>query len=295
MKKLTLSINSKFLHPVVCTTVGLIGNIALTVMKLVIGFLSGSASLIADGFHSFSDLAGDVGVLIALKASNRPPDRDHPYGHHNYETLGGMAAALLLLGTGFLLARDAVFGFINNTQSNPGWIAFYAALGSIVIKEIMARYTYKAGKIHNSPALRSNAAHHRSDALSSIAAAVGIAATIAGLQFMDGIAALLISFLIIKMGWDLIRENSQILMETMPEEKFVNKIKNCALDVDGVIEVRSLVLRPRGSIYLGDISIAVDPELTVTEGHEIAHQVESFLQAEEPSLTGVLVHIEPAD
>jgi cation diffusion facilitator family transporter len=285
--------NKQLLRPVVCTAVGLVGNVLLTIVKLAIGFLSGSASLIADGFHSFSDLAGDIGVLIALKASTRPPDRNHPYGHHNYETLGGMAAAILLLGTGFLLARDAIVGFINHQQSSPTWIAFYVALGSILVKEVMARYAFIAGKIHNSPALRANAAHHRSDALSSIAAAIGIAGTIAGWYFMDGLAALLISVLILKMGWDLIQENSQILMDTMPSEEFVLKVTGYALAVDGVLAVNSLILRPRGSIYLGDISIAVNPDLTVTEGHEIAHLVEKQLQAHEHSLGGVMVHVEP--
>jgi len=282
-----------FLRPVVCTAVGMVGNILLTLVKLAIGFLSGSASLIADGFHSFSDLAGDVGVMIALKASSRPPDRDHPYGHHNYETLGGMAAALLLLGTGFFLARDAVVNFVHHEHYTPSLIAFYAAIGSVIIKEAMARYTIIAGKIHNSPALRANAAHHRSDALSSIAAAVGIAGTIAGWHFMDGLAALLISALILKMGWDLIQENSQILMDTMPSEEFIEEVTGFAMEVNGVLAVNSLILRPKGSIYLGDISIAVNPELSVTEGHEIAHQVEEHLQAHEHSLGGVMVHVEP--
>ncbi len=281
------------LRPVVCTAVGMAGNVLLTIVKLAIGFLSGSTSLIADGFHSFSDLAGDIGVIIALKASTRPPDRDHPYGHHNYETLGGMAAALLLLGTGFFLARDAVVNLIYHEHPTPTWIAFYTAIGSVIIKETMARYTIIAGNIHNSPALRANAAHHRSDALSSIAAAVGIVATIAGWHFMDGLAALLISILILKMGWDLIQENSQILMDTMPSEEFITEVTEYAMKVDGVLAINSLILRPKGSIYLGDISIAVDPELTVTDGHEIAHQVEKHLQAHEHSIGRVMVHVEP--
>ncbi len=277
----------------VCTAVGMAGNRVLTVGKLAVGFTSHSASLVADGVHSFSDLAGDVGVVIALKAGARPPDRNHPYGHHNYETLGALAASLLLLGTGLVLGWEAVGNLQAGVSTIPGGAALVAAGISIVAKEAMARYTFRAGRLHNSPALRTNAAHHRSDALSSLAAVVGIAGARWGAPFLDSLAALVIAIWIVWMGWQLLKGNTDILMETRPADKFVSRVREVAVSVPGVLEVSSLVVRPRGSVYLADIAITVQPDMTVAEGHALAHDVEDALRLKVARLIGATVHVEP--
>jgi len=281
------------LRPMVCTAVGLVGNLLLTVGKLVVGFASRSASLVADGVHSFADLAGDIGVIIALKAGSRPPDRNHPYGHHNYETLGALAASMLLLATGVVLGKEAVENLLDGVSTTPGVAALIAALVSIVAKEAMARYTDRAGRAHNSPALRTNAAHHRSDALSSLAAVIGIAGARFGAPFLDSAAALVIAAWIVWMGWRLMKDNTDILMETRPGDDFESQMHNVALSVPGVEAVPHLVARPRGSVFLADVSIAVRPDMSVAEGHGLAHAVEDALRDEVASLIGVTVHVEP--
>ncbi len=281
------------LRPLVCTALGFVGNLLLTIAKLFVGYVSGSAALVADGFHSFSDLAGDVGVLIALKASSAPPDKDHPYGHHNFETLGALAASMLLLITGVLLGRNAIMSIISGSHHHPNMAALIAAGISVLIKEGMARYTYLAARRHNSPALRANAAHHRSDALSSVAAVVGIGGALMGYAWLDSASALIIAALIVWMGLELLRDNSMILMETKPSDRFLARIHAAATGVGGIISISSLRVRPRGSVYMVDISITVSPDLSVREGHDLAHGVETALTERVDGVIGAVVHVEP--
>lgn len=286
--------HSRLLEPMTCTVIGMIGNVLLTVAKLVVGYLTRSSALVADGFHSFSDLAGDVGVVIALRASARPPDRDHPYGHHHYETLGALAASLLLLGTGVLLARKAILEILHHHLSHPAGPALAMAALSIVVKEVMARYTSVAGRLHNSPVLRTNAAHHRSDALSSLAALVGIGGAMAGLPTFDSLAALLIAVWIMGMGWTLLRENTDIIMETRPPDDFVASIHRAALGVEGVVRISGLRVRQRGSVYYADIAVEVPPDISVAAGHDLAHAVEDAVREQVAEVVGAVVHVEPA-
>jgi divalent metal cation (Fe/Co/Zn/Cd) transporter len=261
---------ARWLEPVPCTLVGMAGNLVLTVGKIGVGLVARSASLVADGFHSLSDLAGDVGILLALRASRRPPDADHPYGHHSLETLGALGASLLLVLTGVLVGRDAVLRLL---------------AGSHLQSRLPA--------LHNSPALRANAANHRADVLSSLAAAVGILSALLGHPMMDSVAALVIALMILKMGWDLVHENVLTLMDTMPEPELLERIRAVILSVKGTQAVSELRVRQRGSYYLVDVSITVDPRQTVAAGHAIAHEVEQELVARIPNLTRVFVHVEP--
>ncbi len=284
---------ARWLEPVPCTLVGMAGNLVLTVGKIGVGLVARSASLVADGFHSLSDLAGDVGILLALRASRRPPDADHPYGHHSLETLGALGASLLLVLTGVLVGRDAVLRLLAGSHLQPRLPALVAVLAAIVIKEAMARYTYLAARLYNSPALRANAANHRADVLSSLAAAVGILGALLGHPMLDSVAALVIALMILKMGWDLVRENVLTLMDTMPEPELLERIHAVILSVKGTQAVSELRVRQRGSYYLVDVSITVDPRQTVAAGHAIAHEVEQELVARIPNLTRVFVHVEP--
>lgn len=281
------------LRPLVCTAVGMVGNVLLTVAKLAVGFAAGSASLIADGFHSFSDLAGDVGVVIALRASTMPPDRNHPYGHHNFETLGAMGVSMLLLVTGVLLGHDAVMNLVHDEHGRPGTAALVAALVSVLVKEAMARYTYAAADRHNSPALRANAAHHRSDVLSSVAAVIGIGGAMRGLPWLDSAAGLVIAGMIVWMGLQLLRDNAMILMETKPTDQFLERLHAAAFGIAGIRSVSSLRVRPRGSVYMVDIEVTVDPDLSVREGHDLAHAVEDALIGGVDGVIGAVVHVEP--
>jgi len=284
---------SAWYRPMFCTLVGLVGNIILCAGKLVFGFIAGSAALVADGFHSFADVLSDVGILLALKTSNRPPDKGHPYGHHSFETLGATLVALTMLVTGFLIARSAVMHLHSGTYTHPQLPALAATIVSVAVKEIMARYTILVGRMHGSPALLANGAMHRSDAISSLAAAAGIGGAMLGWPALDSVGALVISLFILKMGWDLARENVMALMDTMPDEELLAEIRAAALAVPCVQEIRELHVRQRGSWFLADMQIAVHPDHTIESAHLIAHAAEDLVLQDVKRVTRVFVHVEP--
>ena len=286
---------SYWLSPLVCTITGLVGNFVLTVGKLVVGMLAGSAALVADGFHSLSDVLSDIGILLALKAAQRPPDANHPYGHHSFETLGALAVALLMLVTAGLIGWEAVGSMVRREYHQPELGALIASLVAVGIKELMARYTLQAGRLHNSPALLANGAMHRSDAISSLAAAVGIGGAMAGWPVLDSIGALVIAVFILKMGWDLLHENVMALMDTMPDNDLPPRIEQTAREVPHVQEIRDLRIRQRGSHYLVDLRIAVQPDLTIAAAHDVAHQIEDLINERHERIARVFVHVEPGE
>jgi cation diffusion facilitator family transporter len=277
----------------VCTAVGLAGNIALSAGKLIFGLLAGSAALVADGFHSLADVLSDVGILLALKASTRPPDKNHPYGHHSFETLGATLVALFMLLTAVLIAKEAVTDLVTGNYLKPQMPALIASIAAVAVKEVMARYTLLAGRLHGSPALMANGAMHRSDAISSLAAAAGIGGAMLGWTFLDPIAAVVISVFILKMGWDLMRENVMALMDTMPDEALLAEIRSAVMSVECVQELGELHVRQRGSWFLADLAIIVHPDHTIESAHLIAHAVEDRVRRDVEKVTRVFVHVEP--
>ncbi len=287
------SVSSWLMSPVGCTTVGLLGNIGLSAGKILFGLLAGSIALIADGFHSLADVLSDIGILLALKAANRPPDANHPYGHHSFETLGAVIVAAFMLLTAFLIGRSAVLELHHGGHEAPRLIALWASLISVAVKEVMARYTLVVGKRHNSPALQANGAMHRSDAISSLAAALGIGGAQLGWPMLDSLAALVIALFITRMGWNLLRENVMTLMDTMPDPELVAAIKRAADQVVCVQEVLDIKVRQRGSRYLADLRISIHPAHTIGTAHDIAHQVEKAILTEVDNVSRVFVHVEP--
>ena len=282
-------------RPDECTAVGMAANLALMVGKIAIGFVFRSAALVADGVHSFADLVSDGAVLLALRASRRPPDRDHPYGHESFESLGAIVVALFMLVTGVLIGRDAVLRLLGGENLQPQTPALVAALISVAAKEVMARYTLKAARLSHSPALLSNGLMHRTDAVTSAAAAVGILGAQLGVLWLDSAGALVISLFVLREGWRLTQQNVLALLDTMPDAGTVQAMRRAAWQARGIREVRDLKVRQRGSVFHADLRVAVDPDLTVRTAHELAHHVEDALQEEFPELSRVFVHVEPAE
>ncbi len=280
-------------RPTECTLVGMIGNVALTAAKIIVGFLFRSAALVADGVHSFADVVSDIAVLIALRASRRPPDDDHPYGHESFETLGAILVALFMIGTGVLIGRDAVMRLLSGEHHAPGVLALAMALVSVGIKEWMARYTLTAARFNHSPALLSNGQMHRTDAVTSAAAAAGIMGALLGIHWLDSMGALVISLFVIHEGWKLTQQNVLALMDTMPDAETVRAMRESALQTVGVRDVLDLRVRQRGSVFHADLRVAVDPTLSVAVAHRLAHEVETSLRAEFRELSRVFVHVEP--
>ena len=285
----------RLLQPMFCTWLGLVGNIVLTVGKIMVGMAAGSAALIADGYHSLGDVLGDIGILLSLKAAYQPPDENHPYGHHSFETLGALIVALFMLATGFAIMGKAILAIVKGDFLHPEIIALWASLFSVLAKEIMARYTLHVGRLHSSPALLANGAMHRSDALSSLAAAAGIGGAIAGWPILDSIGAVAIALFILRMGWDLTRENVMALMDTMPDHELVNQIRQAGQEVECVQEIRDLHVRQRGSWFLADLVIAVHPNHTIKTAHNIAHSMEDRIRTQVPRIARVFVHVEPGE
>ena len=275
--------------------VTLAANIFLALLKIIVGFLASSAALVADGFHSISDIASSAGVLIAVAFASRPPDDNHHYGHGQAEPLAAVMIGMILFITAALLAYNMVGNLLAGEVSIPGTLALYAAFISIVAKELMYRYTIKAGEETDNQALKADAWHHRSDAFSSIAALIGIAAARLGFWFLDPVAGIVVAVMVFKVGYEILEEGFVTLLGKAPSRRKIEEIKDQVNKVDGVENILDVKGRYNGPVLYLDIKIAVSPVLTVEEGHEIAAQVKSrllerYIEAEE-----VLVHVDPAD
>ncbi|MGM0603151.1 MAG: cation diffusion facilitator family transporter [Bacillota bacterium] len=273
--------------------ISLITNIILAVFKITFGYTANSKALIADGFHSFSDMASTIIVMFSIKYSEAPADSNHPYGHEKAEALGTNILSVILLLTGFFLARDAVYSLIEKETSIPGTAALIIAFVSIVSKEILYRYTIKIGERINSRGLIADAHHHRSDALSSVAALIGIGGAKLGFWYLDPAAGFVVALLILKVGYEIMRDSSHELMDGMPEEGKIEQIKKISKNVSGVIDVDEIKIRSYGPKFIADIIIIVDDNLTVGEGHDIAAEVKENIMDGEEDIKDVLVHVDP--
>jgi cation diffusion facilitator family transporter len=284
-----------WLRPLVCTVVGMVGNLLLTIGKITIGVVAHSNALVADGFHSLADVASDIGVIVVLKASRRPADDNHPYGHHAFETLGALGVAVLICVTGFFIGKDALVDLWTHRFQSPGAAAVVMLLVSVVTKELMARYTLRAARRHKSPVLESNGFMHRSDAVSSLAAAGAVIGARFGVPAFDSIGALVIALFIVRTGWRVGTSHALALVDTMPAPELVAAMERTVAAVPGAQESRDLRVRQRGSTFVVDLRLAVDPAVTVARAHAIAHDVEASLQESFPDVTRVFVHIEPGN
>ncbi|WP_416149218.1 cation diffusion facilitator family transporter [Salipaludibacillus sp. HK11] len=278
--------------------VGIIGNVVLAIVKGFIGVVADSRALVADAVHSASDVVGSVAVLIGIRAAQLPPDRDHPYGHGKAETVTAIIVAVLLVFVGFEIAISAGRSFFEPIAV-PGIIAIYAVVFSIIIKESMFRYKIFLGKKYRSDALITDAWHHRSDVFSSLAALIGIGAAIFGgylnigwLVYMDPVAGIMVSLLIIKMGWKLGSEAIHNTLDHVLHEEDTQKMVDQVQDVEGVLEVDELLAREHGHYVIVDIKIAVSPNITVEAGHAIGKKVKHALM-EIGYVQDVRVHVNP--
>ena len=276
-----------------CTLVGLVTNVALAIFKLFAGIFGFSYAMIADAIHSMSDCLATGTVYVGLRIGERPPDESHPYGHANAETIAAFLVALIILATGVFVGVSAVHLIAQRHLETPATIALAAAATSIVIKEGMFRYTLKVGKRNNSPAVITNAWDHRSDAYSSVAALAGILGARLAFQYLDPIAGLVVSAFIVKMSLPLLRSNVGILMDERPEPAVLDKIRAAVLEVGGVKAIDSIKVHRRGSTFTIDIEVAVDSNLTVEQGHQVAFKVKNNLQNKIEHVQDVMVHVNP--
>lgn len=275
------------------TWIGALGNILLTIIKLLAGWFGKSEALIADAIHSLSDLVSDVVVLMSLKLAAKPIDEERPYGYGKVETLGTAILGLCLITVGIKIFWDAVIIIDKGVNYIPTAVAVWGAALSIVVKEGMYHYTARVGKKINSPSIIANAWHHRSDAISSVASLVGISAAMMGWPLFDPIAAIVVTFLILKVGWKTTKDSVMDIIDTSVGKEIRDKIVGAALDTSGVISHHELKTRKMGSEILADIHIEVNPWINVSEAHRIADRVRDSICLKVPHVTDVLVHIDP--
>ncbi len=276
-------------------------NTLLGIAKATVGVSGHSIALVADAVHTLSDTLTSVAVWIGLKVARRPADDAHPYGHGKAEPIAGKVVAIALFIVGAGVAFESIHGIAKYATGKgelaaPTALTLYAALLSIFVKELLYQYQFRVGKKIDSVALLADAWHHRSDALSSVAVAVGIAAAALGGEkwhWADEAAALAVALFIFWVAWDLFKQSAAGLMDTLAPREVESEIRAAALSVGGVLGVEKTFARRSGLDILVDIHVEVDPKMTVERGHEIATAVTQKLTETIPQVTHALVHIEP--
>lgn len=275
--------------------VSVVANPVLALVKIVAGVLGNSYALIADGIESTVDMFSSLIVWKALRVSNQPPDEDHPYGHGKAESIAGLIVAGGLIAAALLIAVQSVREIITPHHA-PAPFTLVVLVGVVIIKELLFRYVRRAGDELGSTALRSDAWHHRSDAITSVAAFVGISIALIGgpgYEAADDWAALLACAIISYNGVHLLRPALAEIMDAAVERETELRVRAIARDVDGVRFIEKCRIRKSGIALLMDIHVVVQGELTVREGHVIAHRVKDALMASELPVHDVVVHVEP--
>ncbi len=274
---------------------GMALNLALSGVKFLAGWLGASQALIADAVHSLADTSTDLAVLIGVYFWAAPADAGHPHGHRRIETLVSFFIAVMLAAVGVGLAYNAVVTLPAYHDSTPGWIAFVAACVSIVVKECLFRWTVRTGRRLKSSALIANAWHHRSDAMSSIPVAVAVLATkiFPSVGYLDHVAAILVSALIIRAAWRIAWPALTELVDAGAAAKDAAAILDIAAGIQDVRAVHALRTRRVAGGLQVDLHVLVDPAMSVAEGHRIAGRVKERLISDGPDVVDVLIHIEP--
>lgn len=277
------------------TVIGLVANLLLAGLKFIVGFVSSSNVLIADAVHSLSDVASDVGMLIGIRLWSRPKDETHPYGHGRFENLTGIGISVFLFAASVGIIYDAVISFSKPPQASPGWIAFSVAVFSVVFKELLYRWTVYVARNSRSEALLANAWHHRSDAFSSVVAAISIIISelYPNIYYADDIGAIIVAFILLKAGYDIAFSAINKLLDSAAPESLRESLLEDALEIEGVKSAHALRTRYIGADIFVDMHILVDPELSVKEGHDIAMNVSYHLTNKYDSVDDVIVHVEP--
>ncbi|HWQ30215.1 MAG TPA: cation diffusion facilitator family transporter [Negativicutes bacterium] len=273
--------------------IGIVGNLVLTAFKAFAGIVGGSSAMVADAMHSASDIVASAVVYVSLKIAKKPADKEHPYGHGKAEAISAAAVGLMLIAAGFVIIKTAYTTISSGSVEAPGIIALYAAIASIVIKEAMYRVTYKVGKRINSPSTIANALDHRSDAFSSIATFIGIGGAILGFPVMDPIAGGLVALFILKMGYDIVADAANQIMDKCPGNEKLTQIEEAILSTPGVQSTHDIRIRQSGPFYLVDLDICVNRETSVDKAHEIADIVRNNVYRSLDKIFEVRVHVDP--
>lgn len=277
------------------TWAGVLVSAALVTFQVIVGIIANSQALIADAVHSLSDLFGNVVVLFGLRWGRKVEDIDHHYGHARIETMSGMVVGLLLIAVAIGIAINSVVSIYRHDVSRPGVLALWAAVAGIVSKEALYWWTIAVGKRLKSLAIIANAWHHRSDALSSVAVLIGIAASYFNPDWhlADAIAAMVVTVFIGKVGFSLTWSAFLELSDAAPNRETLLAIADRTLAMPGVRQVHDLRARHSGSQIFVELHIVVDPNITVRDGHAIARDVKRSIIDSFTDVTRVIIHVDP--
>lgn len=277
--------------------VSIVGNTILSLFKFLAGILAHSGAMISDAVHSLSDVFSSIIVIIGVKISAKDSDREHPYGHERFECVAAVVLAVILFITGLFIGHTALEQIASAADQQliiPGILAMLAAVISIVTKEAMYWYTRFYATRLDSGALMADAWHHRSDAMSSLGAMIGIVGARMGYPVLDPIASIVICLFILKAACDVFRDAMNKMVDHACGEETERALINCATGQDGVLGVDQIQTRIFGNRIYVDIEIRADGQMTLTESHAIAEQVHTAVESQFGQVKHIMVHVNPA-
>lgn len=278
------------------SAVTIVWNVILSIFKLIAGIVGHSGAMISDAVHSASDVFSTIIVILGINIASRQSDDDHQYGHDRLECVAAILLAVVLFATGIGIGIGGINKIITGTAGKdeiPGMIALLAAVASILVKESMFWYTRSAAKKINSGALMADAWHHRSDALSSIGALIGIGGARLGFPVLDPIASVIICVFIVKAAYDIFKDAVDKMVDKSCDEETEEKMRRLIEEQQRVLKVDVLRTRLFGAKMYVDIEIAADGDITLREGHEIAQVVHDKVEEEFPLVKHCMVHVNP--
>jgi len=298
---MTYTQHTKLSHPAYkglrSTLIGIVANTLLAATKGIAGVLGNSYALIADAIESTTDIASSFIVWGGLKISALPPDADHPYGHGKAEPLAAVVVSLTLIAAAIGIAIQSVREIVTPHHA-PAPFTLVVLVLVVVTKETLFRFVFKVGQSVNSTAVKSDAWHHRSDAITSAAAFIGISIALiggVGYESADDWAALFASSIIVFNAYRILRPAINEVMDAAPPTVVEDSVRKIALKVEGVMAVEKCFVRKMGFSYYVDLHVTVEGTLSVRQGHDIARQVKQIIRTSYPNIVEVLVHIEPSD
>lgn len=279
------------------TIFGIAANALLAIVKGAAGIWGNSYALIADAIESTSDVLSSLVVLVGIKLAQKPADECHPYGHGKFEPMAAVVVALAIFAAGIIIALKSVEEIVS-PQSAPAPFTLIVLLLVILVKETLFRKVNTVGTEIQSTVVKTDAWHHRSDAITSLAAFIGISIAIVGgvgYESADDIAALAASGIIMFNAFRLLRPALSELLDAAPDSSISDKVRKIASEVDGVLGTHKCFVRKVGFDYFVDLDILCDPEMSIRDGHELSHNVGDAIRKEIPAVAHVLAHIEPVD
>ena len=278
------------------TSIGIIGNVILSLFKFLAGILGHSSAMVSDAIHSLSDVLATFIAWLGIRLSMQAPDREHPYGHERLECVASLLLGAILFGTGLMIGlsglKTILAGHYEELQS-PGSVALIAAIVSIATKEGMFWYTRHYAKVLNSAAFMADAWHHRSDALSSIGSLIGIGGAMLGFPILDPLASVAIAVCIIKVAYDILKDAVSKMLDTACSSEYEKKLADFISAQDGVDRLDVLHTRMFGNKIYIDAEISVDGDKSLTDAHEIAESVHTQVEKHFDNIKHIMIHVNP--